>query len=55
MKSRDKGQGGGVAVYIRNNIDYTVREDFEHPEVESICLEIKPKYGKSIISVYIDF
>ena len=48
-KSRDKGTGGGVGVYIRSNLDYGIREDLENPEIESICIEIKPKKSKSWI------
>ena len=47
-KSRDKGSGGGVGIYIKENIDYKIRKDLENPEI-SICVEIKPKKSNSWI------
>ena len=37
----DTKNGGGVVVYIRDNINYTRRIDLETSDVESIWLEIK--------------
>ncbi len=41
--------GGGVAVYIKNDIDYKRRSDIEHEDIESLWLEVKQKYKKPII------
>lgn len=37
-------QGRGVALYLRNTIDFTRRTEFEDEELEFLCTEIrKPK------------
>jgi len=46
---RKSGTGGGVGLYIRNDIDHTRRTDYESDDYESIWLEIKPKKTKPII------
>ncbi|XP_066929954.1 uncharacterized protein [Clytia hemisphaerica] len=46
-KTRDKGTGGGVGVYIKSNLNYDIRKDLEHSEIESICIEIKPNKSRS--------
>lgn len=43
------GKGGGVAVYIKEGIDYIRREDLENNNVEGIWLEIIVKHSKSFI------
>ena len=30
--------GGGVAMYIRNVIDYKIRSDFSDPDLEFLCI-----------------
>ena len=44
-----KGKGGGTAVYIKENINYTRREDLENDNVEGIWLEVYVKHSKSFI------
>ncbi len=41
--------GGGVAVYIKNDIQYERRSDVEHNDIESLWLEVKQMYKKPII------
>ena len=50
FERRDRvGKGGGTAVYIKENIDYTRREDLENDTVEGIWLEIFVKHSKPFI------
>ena len=36
--------GGGVAIYVRNVIDYKIRSDLSDPDLEFLCIQIqKPK------------
>ena len=36
--------GGGVAMYVRNVIDFKIRSDLSHPDLEFLCIEIhKPR------------
>ena len=45
--------GGGVAIYLRNNIPYVERGDLTPVNVEAICLEIrKPKSKPLLISTW---
>ena len=42
--------GGGVAMYIRSHIPYTIREDLLPYNLELICVEItKPKLSKPLL------
>jgi len=34
------GKGGGVAVYINENINFKRRQDLENPHIESLWIEI---------------
>ena len=51
---RDRNRyGGGVAIYLRSNIPYTVRENLMPENMEIICLEInKPKSKPVFISTW---
>ena len=53
-KIRENGIGGGVGIYIRNNIHFIIREDLYEPEIECIWVEITPTKSKLFIfgSVY---
>lgn len=43
--------GGGVAMYIRNVIDYKIRSDLSDPDLEFSCIEIqKPKAKPFLLS-----
>ena len=42
-----KAAGGGVAVYVKNCVNYVRRNDLESEGIELICLEIIPVHTKS--------
>ena len=42
-------QGGGVALYIRNSIPYTVRQDLVPESLEMICVEINTKFNRPFL------
>ena len=43
--------GGGVAMYVRNVIDYKIRSDLSDPDLEFLCIEIqKPKAKPFLLS-----
>ena len=42
-KDRNNGRGGGVACYIRNDINYKRLVDMEDAELEVIWFKIMPK------------
>ena len=44
-----KNKGGGVAIYIKNNISYKERKDLHSPSIENIYIEIFVKNSKSFI------
>ena len=48
-KIRENGIGGGVGIYIRNNIHFIIREDLYDPKIECIWVEITPTKSKSFI------
>ena len=48
-KIRENGIGGGVGIYIRNNIHFIIRKDLYDPEIECIWVEITPTKSKSFI------
>jgi len=48
-KCRTKGLGGGVGIYIKNNIVFKRRTDLEKLSLEIIWIEIFVKNSKSII------
>ena len=52
LKRRDRNrQGGGVAIYIRDRINYELRTDLTVDSLEALCIEVKPKCSKpSIVS-----
>ena len=52
MVRRDRCRsGGGVAMYIRNVIDYIIRSDLSDPDLEFSCIEIqKPKAKPFLLS-----
>ena len=45
--------GGGIIVYVRNNINAKRREDLETHDIPCLCLEISPTNGKSFLVVNI--
>lgn len=45
-RNRNRGQGGGVAIYIKNNVKWERRHDLEIDSIESICLQIFEKNAK---------
>ena len=44
--------GGGLAIYIKDDISCVQRVDLEHPEVESIWLEIQQPNSKNFLLCY---
>ena len=48
-RSRKNGIGGGVGMYIRNGINFTVRNDLKDDDIEAVWIEIFPKSAKSFI------
>ena len=48
-RNRKRGKGGGVAMYIPNNIIWNHREDLENSEIECIWVEICPNMAKSFL------
>ena len=51
---RDRNRnGGGVAIYLRNNIPYVERSDLIPENVEALCFEIrKPKSKPVLVSTW---
>ena len=41
--------GGGVAMYIRNVIDYKIRSDLSDPDLEFLCIEMQKPRTKSFL------
>ena len=48
-RNRKSGPGGGVCVYVRDGINFELREDLQCDEIESIFLEIMPNKSKHYI------
>ena len=48
-RSRSTGQGGGVGIYIADNLKWIRRNDLENTNIESIWIEIFPPKSKSIL------
>lgn len=41
--------GGGVALYVRENLSYTIRNDLVPVQLEMICVEINLPYNRSFL------
>ena len=39
--------GGGVVLYVRQNISFSDRIDLIHDELEMVCIELSLPYNKS--------
>ena len=52
-KDRNR-HGGGVAIYIKEDINYTIRDDLPNYNLELICIRIQPFHSEpfDIISWY---
>ena len=51
-KDRNRN-GGGIAIYIKNCINYKLRQDLDHANLESITVEIfKPKTKSFLINTW---
>ena len=48
-RSRSKGSGGGVGIYVKENIIFERRKDLEHDTLETFWIEIFIKNAKSIL------
>ena len=42
--------GSGVALYIGETLDFELRDDIPKGNMESICIQVKPKCGKSFFN-----
>ena len=53
-RSRKSGKGGGVGVYVSDEISWVRRLDLENEDIEVLWIEIHPKCSKGILiaSVY---
>ena len=52
VKSRDR-KGGGVAILIKNGIEFTLDSSFDHFSLELLCIQIKLKdHPLYIFSLY---
>ena len=47
-KDRNR-HGGGVALYIKENISFSVRHDLAPARLEIICLEINLPFNRSFL------
>lgn len=52
-KDRPLKKGGGLIVYINENVKYIRRYDLESSEIESICIEVNLKNYKPFIIMFI--
>ena len=44
LKRCDRNRnGGGVALYVKNTVNFKPREDFPNKSLELICIEVEPK------------
>lgn len=51
-KDRDHRKGGGLVIYIHENIPYVRRYDVENAQIEMVCIEIKYP-NKSYMALYV--
>ena len=50
MERKDRNRnGGGVVVYIKDDIQYSRRNDIENDNMESLWIEIQQVHKKSIV------
>ncbi|MEM6812728.1 MAG: endonuclease/exonuclease/phosphatase family protein, partial [Pseudomonadota bacterium] len=53
QRNRKNGKGGGVGIYLRNNLKWNRRQDLESEHVENIWIEINiPKSANILPGVY---
>lgn len=48
-RNRTKGKGGGVAMYLKNGLNWKRRKDLDHESVESIVVEVIIQKAKNIL------
>ena len=48
-RDRKNGPGGGVCIYIREDLNYQQRLDLENHELEALVIEIFIKHSKSLL------
>ena len=55
FRNREGIRGGGVGVYVKENINYKRRRDIEnaHPELEHLWIEVpgRNKYSRALVGV----
>ena len=50
LKRCDRNRnGGGVALYVRNTVNFKPREDFPNKSLELVCIEVEPKNSLPLI------
>ena len=49
-RNRTTGKGGGVVVYISDNIKWKRKNDFENSDIESVWVEITPNKSIKVFS-----
>ena len=50
---RKQGSGGGVCVFVRNDMSWLRRTDLENDKIEAIWIEIFPQKSKSILICFL--
>ena len=50
-RDRNSKDGGGLILYLRNDIECSRRKDLEHDIVEAVWLEITLKHKKILLAV----
>ena len=48
-RPRNSGKGGGVGVYVKENVSYIRRKDLENENIENIVIEIIIKESKNVL------
>ena len=43
--------GGGVCIYLRNSINYQIRQDLIPADLEAICIEITKPHSRPFVVV----
>ena len=52
FRKDQKTNGGGLAIYIKNNINCTIRDDLQVDGIEALLLEVKPQKQKPFLLAY---
>ena len=44
-------QGGGISLYVRDSIQYILRNDIPNNNLELLCIEVQPHKSKSFLLI----